>query len=55
MARCGLRDVGDDHVLQECSTEHRVGIAVAIDLRQYQLLEVRMRTIFAGIHLTLTL
>ena len=55
MARCCLRDVGDGHVLLECSIEHRGEIAVAIDLRQWQLFGIRMRTMSAGIHLTLTL
>jgi hypothetical protein len=54
-ARYGLPDVGDGHGLLECSTEHRVEIAVASDLHQWQLLGIRMRSIFTGIHLKLTL
>jgi len=38
MVTCGLQDVGDDHGLLECSTKHRVEIAVAIDLHLWQLL-----------------
>lgn len=44
MARCGLRAVGDGHGPLECSTEHRVEIAVAIDLRRWQLPGIRERT-----------